>query len=313
MKKIISFTSLIVIVLLSLTGCMTVDYELKINEDGSGELTYVYGIQKEYTQEGQVSVDNLVPSLKTNAEASGGTVAAYVDDAIEGYKVTKKLNNVSEEFSLQSMFGEEYVKDSDENKIKIEKEFLATKYSQKAKIDLTAEAIAPAGSVGMILRYSINLPVKAGENNADEVSEDGKTLTWILEAGSVNQVEFTAQKMSLVGIAAIAVAIIGVVAILAVIILVILKQAKKGKTVTNSYSYVEPEEVLDPQKPIEEATEIKEPEMNQTELKQEESEVNQVEIKEEVSEVNQTGAKEEEPMAPDLKALEEEPEDDTKK
>jgi hypothetical protein len=40
------------------------------------------------------------------------------------------------------------------------------------------------------LSYKIKLPVKAGENNASKVSEDGKELTWNLKYSKLNEVNF---------------------------------------------------------------------------------------------------------------------------
>ncbi|MDO3408442.1 hypothetical protein QWJ34_01540 [Saccharibacillus sp. CPCC 101409] len=39
--------------------------------------------------------------------------------------------------------------------------------------------------------FKLTLPIKPGENNADEVSSDGKTLTWHLAATSENVIELT--------------------------------------------------------------------------------------------------------------------------
>ena len=76
------------------------------------------------------------------------------------------------------------------------------------------------------MKYIIKLPVKVGENNASEVSEDGKTLTWNLKAGETNEISFEAESNYLTTIIMISIAILLVIIIL---IVVFLNKGKKNK------------------------------------------------------------------------------------
>ena len=44
--RIISIITMLIIALVTLTGCMNVNYEVKLNEDGSAEISYLLGYDK---------------------------------------------------------------------------------------------------------------------------------------------------------------------------------------------------------------------------------------------------------------------------
>ena len=77
----------------------------------------------------------------------------------------------------------------------------------------------------MKISYKLVLPFAAGENNASNVSEDGKTLEWTLKAGQVNEINFVAEQTNLINIAIIA----GAVILVLVLILVIASHGKNKK------------------------------------------------------------------------------------
>lgn len=225
MKKTIGLISMCLLVLVTLTGCVNVDYELKINKDGSGDISYVYGFSKETLESLQISAEDMVESMKDQAEESSYTVEAYEDEEISGFKASKHIEDLTKDFSLQEAFGEDYVKDTENNGIKIEKSYFTTKYSQNAEIDLTnMEDLA--GNVKMT--YKVNLPAKAKENNATEVSENSKELKWELTAGEVNKVEFVAQEINMLVIA-IAAVIIAVIVAGAIVLFIFLKKKHATK------------------------------------------------------------------------------------
>lgn len=221
MKKTIALIVMLLIALITLTGCVNINYEVKVNEDGSADISYVYGISKETLESMQVSADEMIESMKEQAEESSYTVEGYEDDETAGFKASKHLENVNTDFSLQEAFGEEYVKDSENNGIKTEKNLLTTKYSQNAEIDLTSmEDMAQA----ITMTYTIKLPKKATTSNASAVSSDGKELTWNLTAGEVNKVEFVAQGLNVLALVVIVVAVALVVVVVGIIIFSIFKK-----------------------------------------------------------------------------------------
>ena len=127
---------------------------------------------------------------------------------------------------MSEAFGSENIKVSDENKIIVEKKGKKVTFSQNANFDLTGMNSSTAPYVA--IKYTVKLPAKAKTNNADEVSKDGKTLTWNLKSGEENKIEFTATKG---GIKILPIII--VIAVLAIVCAAffIVKTTKKDKTV----------------------------------------------------------------------------------
>ncbi|MGN1311182.1 MAG: DUF3153 domain-containing protein [Clostridia bacterium] len=225
MKKRIGLIIMLIVILVALTGCVNVDYEVEVNKNGSGEISYIYGFSKETLNNLQVSAEDMVESMKEQAEENSYTVEAYENDEISGFKAKKHIEDLTKDFSLQEAFGEEYVKDKENNGIKIEEGLFVTKYSQNAEIDLTSMGDL-SGNVKMT--YKVKLPAKAKTNNATEVSKNSKELKWELTAGEINKVEFVAQGINVLAII-ITVIIIAVLVTGITMLLIFLKKKHATK------------------------------------------------------------------------------------
>jgi len=211
MKKTIGLIIVLILTLITLTGCAEINYEVEVNRDGSGEISYIYGISKDVLQQLNVSADDFVSEMKEQAEESEYQVEAYEDEKIAGFKANKHIEDLNTEFSLEEAFGEEYVKDTENNGIKIEKDLFLTRYSQVAELDLTT---LNEEEQGITMSYQVRLPAKVTNSNATEVLNNGKTLKWNLIGGEVNKIEFTAEENNIVPIAIIVVIGVVVVAII---------------------------------------------------------------------------------------------------
>ena len=198
MKKTIGLIVSLLICLIMLTGCVNINYEVKINKDGSGEISYVYAFSKDALNSLQTSADDMTSSMKEQAEGNDYNIEKYEDDEYEGFKATKTVSNLEEEFSLQEAFGDEYVKETDEeadNGIKIDNNGFKTIISQNGEIDLTAMKDI-ASMVKM--KYTVVLPVDVKSHNATEAN--GRTLTWDLVGGEVNKIEYHAESINILPI-----------------------------------------------------------------------------------------------------------------
>ncbi len=224
MKKVLSLVTIVVMMLIVLTGCVELNYEITLNEDGTADISYVYAFEKSTLEQLGTSGEEMTSDMQEKAEESGYTIEEYSDDDVEGFIAKKHIEDLSE-ISLEDAFGSEYVTDSEENQIKIEKSTFKTTYSQEASIDLSSMDETTASLV--TLKYTINLPTSVGDNNADEVSEDGKTLTWNLTAGEINEINFEATSSQY----AIIVLIIIAIVVIVVIIIIIVKKKKSNKNV----------------------------------------------------------------------------------
>lgn len=221
MKKTIGIVLILLVMLVTLTGCVSVNYEVKVNRNGSGDISYVYAFSQDTLKSFNISAEDMVQVMKEQAQENGYKVEPYETEELAGFKASKHLKNLNKEFSLQEAFGDEYIKDNENNTIKIEKSLFTTKYSQNAEIDLTSIQ-EMASEVQM--QYKITLPAKAKTNNASEVEKLGKTLTWNLEGGKVNKVEFTAIQINILPIIIILAAVIIVATVF-----IILKRKKVTK------------------------------------------------------------------------------------
>lgn len=219
MKKTLKIMAVLLVALIALTGCANINYEVKINKDGSGDVAYIYGFSKTI----EISTEDMVSTTKEQAEKNGYAVEPYEDSEIAGIRATKHLDDVNKDFSLQEAFGESYIKDSEENNIKVKKGLFKTTYTQNASIDLTSMKDMAAY---VTMRYTVELPTKAKTYNTETVSKDGKTLTWNLTAGEINEIQFKAETISTFGVALI------VIAVVAVIVLILVLVYKKDKKAT---------------------------------------------------------------------------------
>lgn len=214
MKKTIGLVIILVVMLVALTGCAKVNYEIEVNEDGSGKISYLYGISKNKVGGVVDIVEQIAETMKEQAEESGYTVEPYEDDEISGFKANKYVQDLSKDFSLEEAFGKEYVKDTENNKINIEKGFFGTSYSQNAELDLTN-----LKDTGIEMIYKIKIPTKVKTSNATEIADNGKTLTWELKSGEINKIEFVAEKINMMPVVIIAVVVIAITIAIVVIIL----------------------------------------------------------------------------------------------
>lgn len=274
MKKVLSLAIVMILLIVMLTGCMDINYEVTINKDGTADISYVYGFEKSYLEQMETTGEEMTKEMQQSAEAEEYIIEAYSDDKVEGFRATKHIEDLSK-ISLEEAFGEENVKDSAENQIKVEKKGLKTVYSQKTDIDLTSMESSMAAYVNM--KYTVKIPVKVGKNNADVVSEDGKTLTWNLKAGEIKNIQFEGTELGTTAkiiktVIIVAIIIIAIILVTIIIKAIIKKAKNKNKeeetnkndvTDNKNHEIVETETVKEQtteEKEIEEKHETKEPE-----------------------------------------------------
>ena len=211
MKKLLSLTALVVLLLVALTGCVNVNYELSLDKKGGANVAYSYEADKEYLDYAEFD------DMKEKAKNEGYAIEEYETDKYQRFKATKKFDNASD-VSLEKVFGEDYAKDTEEGKLKVEKEGSKTLISQNTEIDLT--------NVEGSIKYTVKLPAKAESNNANVVSEDGKTLTWELTPSGKNTIQYSATVKGL-GIVPIICIVVAVVVVAGVVCVVVMKCSKK--------------------------------------------------------------------------------------
>ena len=83
----------------------------------------------------------------------------------------------------------------------------------------------------MEFNYVVNLPEKALTNNATNVSNDGKTLTWSLMQSQISNIEFSFELKNMTNYYILYGGIAAALIIVIIIIISLIKKGKKGKEV----------------------------------------------------------------------------------
>lgn len=95
--------------------------------------------------------------------------------------------------------------------------------------DFDSDIMGLAGE--MEFNYVVNLPEKALTNNATNVSNDGKTLTWSLMQSQISNIEFSFELKNMTNYYILYGGIAAAVIIVIIIIISLIKKGKKGKEV----------------------------------------------------------------------------------
>lgn len=202
MKKLKS--GLIVLLVIILCGCSTVNTNMQVNKDKSMNITYLITLDKEYL--GNKTFNEVFSSKNINyLKNNGYTVVDYEDDDSFGYKVSanvKDIDTISQTDNVKINLYDLLYSDI-QNELYIfsrEEKILKNQYTADFYVNLT-DAISNNISVltDMVMPpkvsygFTLNLPEKSLSNNATKVSEDGKTLTWQFDnvVSGTNNINFS--------------------------------------------------------------------------------------------------------------------------
>lgn len=202
MKKLKS--GLIVLLVIILCGCSTVNTNMQVNKDKSMNITYLITLDKEYL--GNKTFNEVFSSKNINyLKNNGYTVVDYEDDDSFGYKVSanvKDIDTISQTDNVKINLYDLLYSDI-QNELYIfsrEEKILKNQYTADFYVNLT-DAISNNSSVltDMVMPpkvsygFTLNLPEKSLSNNATKVSEDGKTLTWQFDnvVSGINNINFS--------------------------------------------------------------------------------------------------------------------------
>jgi len=247
--KKLSKLMFIFVVVLALAGCVKRETTMTIGKDKSMNLVIIHVLDKEGMKQGMIDkggssseIEDGYLQVKASLEPFGYVVERYYEGEKEGYKITKSFNNI-DEISKDSLKVQDLIKIEDEN-------FDHTHYFKKTSnssqdtyeasytFNMEDESLNPAGinyyNPYFDTTYIVSLPHKSDSHNATTVSNDGKTLTWDLELGSVNAVNFTFSipKQNSSNNIAIYVggAMIGLAIVIVIVVVLLSKKGKKTKS-----------------------------------------------------------------------------------
>lgn len=244
MKKIKTI-SLLCIFAFFMTGCtMKADYTITIHKNKSMDLSAVMAFDdelieallsmneeevREYTEEEKWNyVESIIDNKKEN---SGIKQERYQEGSFKGVKVSSKIASIDAVSGKESNASFKNFSDVD-NLVLFEKNGDKYKLVLKKEFDETIEeGIDEDYQSFMQMNFVITLPNVPNYHNADEVSNDGKTLTWnLLDSTNENiEVEFTLQDNRLLIFASIG----GIIAFLIIVGIIITVSKRKSNKNTS--------------------------------------------------------------------------------
>ena len=202
MQKLKSVILILLIVILC--GCSTISTNMQINKDKSMNITYLITLDKDYL--GNKTFNELFSSKNINyLKNNGYSVTDYEDEDNFGYKVSaniKDIDTISQAENLKINLYDLLYSDI-QNELYIfsrEEKILKNKYTADFYVNLT-DALSNNSNVltdmltppKVRYEFTLNLPEKSLSNNATDVSDDGKTLTWEFDniMSGTNNINFT--------------------------------------------------------------------------------------------------------------------------
>lgn len=254
MKKNIKFTILLILLVISLTGCVKFNSTMEIKKDKSMDYKIIYAFDKSLFGDQEI----LTNDDKKELENKGFTVSNYVDGNMKGFKVSKNIKNIDDVSSTNdATYDLSGLLDSNksESKVfKVKKGFLKNTYTASFKFDSSDSDLNNSTSndttidndftiddnntttdsdfdfssmnTNMDLSFNVKLPYKAISSNATTKKNDDKELSWNLSSTGEDKIEFSFALYNMTNIYICG----GVVVLLIIIVIVsILNKGKKNK------------------------------------------------------------------------------------
>ena len=253
MKKNIKLTALLILLVISLTGCVKFNSTMEIKKDKSIDYTVIYAFDKSLFGDQEI----LTSDDKKELENKGFTVSNYVDGNMNGFKVSKNIKNIDDVSSTNdATYDLSGLLDSNksESKVfKVKKGFLKNTYTASFKFDSSDSDLNNSTSddttidndftidndtttdsdfdfsninTNMDLSFNVKLPYKAISSNATTKKNDDKELSWNLSSTGEDKIEFSFALYNMTNIYICG----GVIILLIIIVIVsILNKGKKNK------------------------------------------------------------------------------------
>jgi len=226
---------LLFFILLCLSGCVKSTTTMKINSTKSMNFETVFLVSKEVENASvldKIAQDKLV--------ANGYNISTYDEDNYSGVKITKRLFSIDK---VSNAKGDEVILSdllkgtmNDKVMFKVKKSFFRNTYFATFKYRVRSEINANGGdeltSDKMIslegesfYKFILEVPYGTIQNNANEVSKDGKKLTWTLNKNEDPEIKFTFSLLNLTHVYIVG----GIAAVLLIIIIIFLIKFIKAK------------------------------------------------------------------------------------
>ncbi|MFC4077058.1 DUF3153 domain-containing protein [Salinithrix halophila] len=201
-----TFIGLLVLSLCLLAGCVDADMHITVHADGSG----VYRL-KMLTN--PLLTEKLQP-IRKKAEAKGYQIRDLKKGNQTGWIAEKRVSNIADDPPARDLLEEispggkeagllPSLPDKKQGPLKVVNGFFNTSITFKENLNLkrlsTDDPLGKNLIDQMNLNLKLTLPLEPEAHNADNVSADGKTLTWNLKPGESNPVRVQMQVPNPVG------------------------------------------------------------------------------------------------------------------
>lgn len=210
-KKIFLLLLVAVVVPLVLGGCLEFNMHLTINPNRTADLEIEMNVPEILLlmkPELKVELGNYLGEKKGELAGQGFEVIDSEKNDGVGFRAAKRLQSVEDlaQLGLASDIGLK-----DQKIFTVKKNILTTTYYLDADLDLGGMIGEQNGTLGLLsrMRFVLTLPVRPLNHNADTVTEDERTLEWVLSPMESNNLQLTARAPNLSAV------IIGIVLIVA--------------------------------------------------------------------------------------------------
>lgn len=225
--KAISVMVLLTLAAFCFTGCVRFRTSMNIKSNGKADLTVIYGYYNELIDS---DVESEMEDLADAFEDDGWTVDDYKKGDYEGYTFT--MTNVKVK-DFEDVFNADcFTEDLELGDFELTKKGSTYTINWDTNVvgDLNEEGVTSEDlkTYGGFMEVEITLPSPATDDNATEVSKDGKTYTWDLLNGDEVELTFTLINVGLI-IAICAIVFVVFAAAAVVVILLIVKKKKPAK------------------------------------------------------------------------------------
>ena len=195
--KAISVMVLLTLAAFCFTGCVRFRTSMNIKSNGKADLTVIYGYYNELIDS---DVESEMEDLADAFEDDGWTVDDYKKGDYEGYTFTMtnvKVNDFEDIFNADC-----FTEDLELGDFELTKKGSTYTINWDTNVvgDLNEEGITSEDlkTYGGFMEVEITLPSPATDDNASEVSKDGKTYTWDLLDGDEVELTFTLINVGLI-------------------------------------------------------------------------------------------------------------------
>ena len=222
--KALSVMIILALTMFCLTGCVRFRTTMSIKGNGKADLAVIYAYHEELIDD---DVRDSLEEVAESFEDDGWTADDYQKGDYEGYLFS--MNNVKVK-DFEDIFNSDCFEDLDFGEFELTKKGSTYTIEWETNAFDSVEDEGVTGSdlseYGGFMEIVIELPSPAIDDNATDVSKDGKTLTWNLCEEDEVEVTFTLINVGAI-IAVIAIIAILITAAIVVVLILILKKNKK--------------------------------------------------------------------------------------